>query len=772
MNVSPTTSSHRRRLVPAFVFLLTATLPAAAQTAATPPAATFDNDVLRLDPFSVKAGEDEGYMASNTVSGTALNMQLKDVPMAINIITSEFLRDANLTEMLRALDYSTSVTQANRGDVNTRGSLFSIRGFRTRNVLLDGVAAGDYIPSQLIDRIEIVKGPNTLYGQSDPGGLINMISKRPLSSNFVSLRGSYGSWNTYRGAVDINRTLSDKLAIRVLGSYLDTDGWHVVDGRTSKFGAMMADWKPLEHTKLQLTYSTNLDTLNPANRSTSPFDIVPTDLNGDGDTNDTVDGVPEASARYNNSFVPWDWTSQTDKNWQRRSTEFMRAAVTQNLGRHLDAQYQFIRSTQNLITNFRGFNTFNAAGNNAADYTFERQYNRTDAHSFNLNGRFDTGPLKHNLVAGVRYTEDTGHGYYLGLRPAVAAELAKLNQLAADTGRTFRLNLTRRDVLNGLDIFHEDTPTKVDFYKYGTYFNSTDTTYEDVTTFYLSDSVSLMEERLRLLFGVRNITIKNYADSIGGQRLTATNKNHTSRDTSTQFGINYRINENVVPFANYATAFNPNGFDATTGDYYAPERSKAWEVGVKFDNFLSNRVFGTVSYFNINKENVVRSNYTPGPPPGSITEVSDDEARGVDVELFVNITPQWQVTFGYSYLDAKTVRSATTAKGLRLEGAAPQKYSLWTSYKINSGALKGLRFGGGGFQVIGKVQQFGTSNFRLHYQDGYYEVAAFIRYDTKLMDAPVSFALNGNNLTDQQYYRSRGSYDDPRNITFSAELKF
>lgn len=743
-----------------------------------------DGEVVRLSPFDVTGEEPKGYMASNTMSGTALNMQLKDVPMAINVITSEFLQDAGLTELVRVFDYSTSITQAGRPDVRPRGSLFTIRGFRTRNVLLDGVSIGDYVPADLIDRVEVVKGPNTLYGQSDPGGLINIISKRPRTKNEAELTAAYGSWNTFKTGVDVNRVLSDQLTVRVAGSYQSTDGWHVVDGLDSKFGAGMVDWKPLPDTKVQLTYSYNTDEGSPASRSTSPFMVVPTDLNGDGDKTDTVNGVPEANTRYNNDFVPWRWTSEAEKNRTERNTEFVRAAVTQSLGEHIDAQYQYIRSTQNMRNNFRGFNTFNAAGSAPADYTFERYYSLTTAHSLNLNGRFDNGRIKHSVVGGIRYTEDTDGNLSLGLRPTGSAtELARLNQLSADTGRTFRRAYTRTDLQNNVDIWSEDVPTIADFYKYGTYFNPSSggilagenpTSYTDVTTYYLSDSISMLDERLRVLLGVRSIEISEYTHNFDGttQLLADGSAERTSRDTSYQIGANYRINDHLVPFANYATAFNPNGYDAANNKFYEAERSKAWEAGFKFDAFLDGRVSGTVSYFSITKSNVVRSNYTPGPPPANITEISDDQSQGLDAELFIDLTPQWQVMLGYTYMDAKTIKSTTTALGLALEGAAPQKYSVWTSYSVESGPLKGLRFGGGVFQAVGKIQQFGTSNFRMHYQDGFYEVAAFVRYETKISDHDVSFALNGNNLTDQQYYRSRGDLNDPRSVTFSVGLEF
>jgi iron complex outermembrane receptor protein len=162
------------------------------------------DEAVMLQPFEVTGVSTKRYLASNSISGTALNMLLKDVPMTINVITSEFLEDAVLGDLARTLDYNSSISQTTRGENNNRVGLFATRGFRARNLLLDGVLASDFLPTYLIDRIEVVKGPNTLYGQSDPGGLVNVISKRPLAQNAASMTFKYGSWNTREVAADVN----------------------------------------------------------------------------------------------------------------------------------------------------------------------------------------------------------------------------------------------------------------------------------------------------------------------------------------------------------------------------------------------------------------------------------------------------------------------------------------------------------------------------------------------------------------------------------------
>ena len=111
------------------------------------------------------------------------------------------------------------------------------------------------------------------------------------------------------------------------------------------------------------------------------------------------------------------------------------------------------------------------------------------------------------------------------------------------------------------------------------------------------------------------------------------------------------------------------------------------------------------------------------------------------------------------------------ARCLALEGAAPDRFTLWTSYRITSGILKGLRFGGGVIHARGPIQQFGVSANRLVAENGYTELNAFTRYETRIADRKVSLGLNVNNLTNVFYYAARATSNKPRHITFSTTLE-
>lgn len=725
------------------------------------------NAVITLDPFDVTSVATDRYQASNTISGTAMNTPLKDVPMTINVITSEFLSDAIVGSLERALDFNSSVTQTTRSEVNNQNAMFSLRGFRNRNILLDGVMGGDYIPRYLIDRIEVVKGPNTLYGQSDPGGLVNMISKRPRARDHAYLNTRFGSFGMYGGDVDVNiASVAPGVGLRVLGSHESTDGFRWLDGMQTSFGAITTEWKATASTRIRVLGSLNRNSGQPANRAARPFMIVPTDLNGDGDTLDRVNGLLEATARYNNDFVPWKYTAQTKSSDIDQRASYFQFNVQQSLGSSVDLQYNFTRAQQENDVTFREFNTFNAAGSVTALYQTTNNLNVENAHTLNALVRVGTGPVRHTLIVGARQSMSKRDPDVYQLRPGTPAERTALDALQT-SGRQFRHTITKADVLAGVEIWKDDAPTRSEIRAAGFRANQAAHSYEDVKTYYISDSFSILDERLRFLAGLRRFEVTGWSYQVNG---TGGSK-RISRDTSYQVGVNYSISRSLVAFANKATSYNPNGFDPETNDYFPPEESDAIEAGFKIDGLWRGRLSGSVAWFNIDKDNVVRSDYNPF-EFRSTTEITNDRSQGVDLELFLNLTPTWQTTLSYTHLNAKTVASRTEALGLRLEGAAPDRLTFFTTYAVRDGSLKGLRLGGGAIRAWGPIQQFGTSDSRLVREDGYTQVNLFARYETILFDKPVTFGVNVSNLTNEFFIRARANSNTPREIVGSINVRF
>ncbi len=763
-NTTPPSMKKNKLLAPFAAFIAALTNPLAEAQSTT---ASNLPDPILLSPFEV-TGNTEGYMATNSISGTAMNTPLKDVPMAINVITAELISDMGVTDMTDILKMNASITMQARAYFTNRGANWTIRGFGTRNLLVDGVTGGNQIPPQLIDRVEIVKGPNTLYGQSDPGGLINIITKRPLPvqhQRFSALAGSDGQLGF---DLDVNTPLANGAAsLRLLAGYSQTDGYRRVDGEEINYLGLVGEIKLSAKTTFLFNASGRESDGVAAQRSTFSFEVIPTDLNGDGVINNTVvRGVREATARYNARFLPPDFTTSTADNKMEWSNWYLSTGLRHAFTPQIMGQYNYVNTQQRLGFTSREFNTFNASGVSDVKHTGGDETNRTNAHTLQLAMNFETGNISHRVLVGGRSTADTRRSDVYDLRAlGPASERNVMNQMIAN-GRNLRLFLTKDDVLSGVPYWLDDVPTKAEAFALGTRVGAVGESTTDVNSAYITDSVGLMDNRLKLLAGLRYVEIKNASQSVTGSLIGNVQE---SSDSSYQLGVVYDLTPNLVVFGNTATAFNPNSPDSQTGQTREPERSLAYEIGLKFENLFSGRLSGTVSLFEITKENLVRSDYNPV-TFSNVTEISDDESKGIDTELFITLKPQWQVVLGYTHMKTQVVKSQTAALGLPLEGAPPDKATLWTSYEFASGPLKGLRFGGGGVFVRGPIQQFGVSSNRLVVQRGYTELNLFARYETAYRDHKLGFGLNVNNLTDKFYLKARAASNTPRQIIFSTSL--
>src|SRR5687768_1160557 len=290
---------------------------------------------------------------------------------------------------------------------------------------------------------------------------------------------------------------------------------------------------------------------------------------------------------------------------------------------------------------------------------------------------------------------------------------------------------------------------------------------DDVTTYCFTASIAMRDDRPPLLACGRHIRIEKHSVDLEGRLNEASISDQ--KDTSFQVGGVYNLTTSIIAFANYATAFNPNGRNPDTGIFDPAEESRAYEAGLKFDNFWGGRIGGSVAYFHIEKDNVVRTEFNPFTfvPDRDITS---DVSEGAEVELFVNLTDNWNSVLSYSYIHGEVRQAQTLARGLRLEGAAPQRFTFWTSYGIASGPLKGLRFGGGVVWADGPIQQFGTYDNRFVVEDGYTEVDLFARYPFTAWRKRFEVGVNVDNLTDTFFVRSRAATNSPRQLVFSLSV--
>jgi len=219
----------------------------AAKSGSTPErTSTTTDETIVLSPFTVDTTKDKGYRATNTTSGTRLNIPIKNLPANLEVVTSEFIRDTGATDLRQALRYSAGVVLESqsdalreadsnpqtagandpRGNTKTPGdSTTKIRGFVIDQVLQDGFRRVRTADSINIERVEILRGPSALlYGVGNFGGVINYITKTPLQVEQTHLGATVGSNGLYRSEFDYTTPLGGgqfawKPAFRITGAY-------------------------------------------------------------------------------------------------------------------------------------------------------------------------------------------------------------------------------------------------------------------------------------------------------------------------------------------------------------------------------------------------------------------------------------------------------------------------------------------------------------------------------------------------------------------------
>jgi outer membrane receptor for ferric coprogen and ferric-rhodotorulic acid len=741
-----------------------------------------ETPVYDLNPFEVSDELDNGYQAKETMSGIGIATDMRDLPFTTNVITSDFIEDNLVGKFNEALDYTTSVRQTQRSEIAARRNLYTVRGFTTSRILINGIQANEDIPTNLVQRIEVVKGPNAIYGESDPGGLINVMLKQALSEDHLQFTQKIGSFGFMESSFDVNLggAMDNQLNIRAVGSYEEYDGWRKSGGgyHSHDFG-LLANYSFNENVELVFTGSTFEYRGNQSVRAAYIFNrIQPEDINGDGDTDDVVEDIQEWRIRRNSSFLPRDYTSGLPESFINRDNDFLQTGLNLWL-EGFSLQYLFTYSSQTSRGYGRIFNTFSPAGVENTFFQNDNRHGRTKVHALKGFKEFYAGEVRNRLTFGARFFDDSNFGFIYRLRNANGGERAWIEKWASENPQAqIRQTISIDEIQRAHSLSEADAKTQgVDYWndnllplgfvqQFGSSTNNNGLSTTDVFTANISDLITFGDNQAHLLLGLRFTDVEELGAFAGGQAPEP----FKGDDISEQAGFVYNFNEDVVGFVNYATSYTGNrAVNPETGVNRPPQIGEAYEAGIKvdiYDGILS----GSIGYFDIAKSNVTKSAFDPD-FGDTVQVITDDVSEGVEVELYFTPIDNWQVTLAYTYMDAHADLPPTPfLPPLPLEGAAPHSYSLWTSYSVTDGPLAGLRFGGGIVIAEGPIPQSPTNANRWIIEDGYTEYDLFARYETTLYNTPTTFGVNIENANNVFFFRTRGNSNERRRAVFSVRL--
>jgi iron complex outermembrane receptor protein len=662
------------------------------------------------------------------------NFSRLETPQAEQSIDAETLRASGAVDLTQALDLSASVARQN--NFGGLWNAFALRGFvgdenLPSNYLVNGFNAGRGFggPRDLsgIESIDVLKGPRAaLYGRGEPGGTINLVTKRPTFRTAGELRVSAGSFDTYRADADWTAPLSDAVAVRLVGFAEDAGSFRDTV-ETRKYGASPSiAWRFNPQTRL--VYELELS------HQEIPFDRGVVAVDGQ------LGRIPQS--RFLGE--PGDGPIKADVQ-----------------GHQLEFQHDFSRNWSALAgfttrkTSLEGFSTEAELAANRQQLlvdgrtlTRQRRFRDYDASyqviRAEINGRFELAGLQHRLIFGVDADRFENDQVFLRARaPTLASNPTRAQQQA-------------------IDIFNP---------VYGSYPLPTPTpltnrveTQKSVGMF-AQDQINL-GERVQLRLGAR---FDDYEQTL---RDRAANRTSTQNETraSPQIGLVYKAGEALAFYATYGENFRPlSGADAR-GNGFEPNQSTSFEVGTKF---ALGGIDGTVAVFQAKQSNIL---VVDDPSAFTLAAIGKAKSQGVEIDLQGEVIAGLSVWLSYAYVDAKTSNAFNDANfgvavpaGSRLLNIPEHSVSLQLVQSIPV-AGRGLQFGGGMVYVGERSGEF-TTNFKL---PAYTVVRAFAAYE---VTKATTLRVDIDNLFDETYYTNSFSAlwvqpGSPRSARVSASYRF
>lgn len=646
-----------------------------------------------------------GYVARRSATGTKTDTPLIETPQSVSVVTRDQMDAQGAQTVTDALHYTAGVLAGSNGGQTRFDSVF-VRGFgglsdnATYTQYIDGLGwphitrTAVQMDPYALERVEVLRGPSSvLYGQAEPGGFVNMISKSPTTEPVHELMLQYGNHDNKAVGVDLGGALNDSgtLSYRLAGLVRDSSTGVDYQKDERQFVAPSIRWAPDANTSLTLRAFFQHDPRQP---DTS---FVPYEYAGVGSTTSPYGKLPK---HYFQGDPDYDSFSRTIK----------------TIGWEFEHRFN---DTWKVRQNFRAgwFNSDTRQLSNnevSADYLSVSRYairHLADVNTVEMDNqveaRFDTGAVEHTVLIGLdwRHTDshlDYGYSYDVP------------DQTVYHPTYGYRI---------GLPAFLQHTGSEA-----------------QQTGLYVQDQMRV--GRWSLLAGLRR---DRATDDIDVTRLStgAVSSTRTSDDATTgRVGAVYQADNGIAPYVSYSTSFDPVvGSTDRQGEPFRPTKGKQLEAGVRWQP-PGTRSMYTVSVYEIKQRNVLSAD-----PVDSDYSVQTGEirSRGIEFEGKMQLTRDLNLLANYSYSAVKVTESTTAgARGKRPVATPSTLASAWLDYRLAGLGLPNLTVGAG-VRYVGHTYADEANTVRV---PSYTLVDAMARYD---IDKSLSLAVNALNLANRQY---------------------
>ena len=643
-------------------------------------------------------GPVDGIVATRSATGTKTDTPLVETPASISVITAKRIEEQRATSLSEALDYTAGV-RGNVYGVDVRFDWLQIRGFDAYQpgFFIDGMLARNNntwavwkVERYGAERIEVLKGPaSVLYGQANVGGIVNVVSKRPLEEQLNEVGIRIGNHKRVEGVFDFSgpATKDGTLLYRLTGVGFSTDTQVDFAEQKRAFIAPALTWRPNADTSLTLL-GQYLRERDVADLQFLPAEgtLFPNTVNGGKIRRSFFAGEPGYDKFHLDQWsVGYLLEHRFDDVWQ------MRQSVRY---REMGVDYKTVYGTGLDLTDpdrrrlTRGVFT---TDEKVRAFTTDNQ----------LQADFVTGAVKHTVLAGLDYQNNV------------------FDQRSGIGGAT------------PIDMFN---PTYGASVTDPALYANAETTLSQAGV-YLQEQAKVAD-RWIVVLGGRQDWAKNHTVN----RLVGETTGKKGQAFTWKAGLLYQAPIGVSPYFTYSESFFPSGtINPDTGTPFDPETGQQYEVGIKSQPFGPKSLF-TIAAFDIKRQNYVTFNNSFVPHANG-----EIRSRGLEFEAVAELAQGLNFTAAYTWLpEFKITKSASPAEVGQREPTVPEHMaSLWLHYRLGSGPLAGFGFGGG-VRYIGET--FGDiANSARMTVPAYTLLDGVIDYEKD----GWRFALNVRNVTDE-----------------------
>jgi iron complex outermembrane receptor protein len=646
-----------------------------------------------------------GYQVKNSTAGTKTSTPLSETPRSVSVVTRQRIQDQGSQTLTDILGYVPGIFAPPFavGD-GLAGDLFSIRGYNATDygygLLKDGLRLqGNRYDTTTepygLERTEVFRGPSSiLYGENAPGGLVNLVSKRPTETPQGEAKFTYGSNNRRQLSLDVSGPLTDDNRVLgrvvMLGRNADTQVDSVPDDRIYIAPSMTFNFD--EDTALTLLSSYQRD----RTKLLLGYPAAGTLLNNVNGKigKDQFNGNPNWDDFERETWtLGYEFKHQLNDTWQfRQNSRFMES--------RLDRHETWPNNLNNAGFGSTLTSTAYDRDNKSITYSLDNQFE----------GHFTSGALDNTVLLGASY------------------DRTSFNQdWAAGNGGTF-------NAFN--PVFPSGKPrmlatvqnSQLDQQMYGVY----------------GQLQSKYDNWIYLLGGRQDFVNSQYRNR-AGTTSGAADLDGWDHRFSWQTGLMYQFENGISPYVSYSTAFTPvQQSSQPNGELLDPILSEQYEVGLKYEPAGWNTTF-SAAVFDLTKTHDVIAGSN-----GFSRQIGKSESKGVELEVNSDVTKNLSLTASYTYTDARVTKDSPGSlyEDHQLTGIPRNQASTWATYRFLDGPMSGFHVGGGvryfdntfaytAPTLYGKLK---TGDVTL--------VDALVGYD---IDKHWSVDVNAKNLFDKEY---------------------